>query len=670
MKKILFTLITFVFSLQLFCQSAIKMPAIFSDNMVLQQNFKVPIWGKSSPKSKIEITTSWGKNAETTTEKDSSWYLEVETPKAGGPYQITVSSNSQKINFKNVLIGEVWLCSGQSNMEMPLMGWPPRDTILNSAKEIKNANYSDIRLFTVARSASILPNDNVVGKWEECNPNTVANFSATAFFFGKKLFNELKIPIGLIHSSWGGTPAEAWTNKEFLLDIPEYQSTLQKIEEAIPMQDKLTNWLNQFPILDMAKITSDNIWSNLEFNDANCGNINFDDKNWRLMTLPIFWERTQLGEFDGAVWFRKNMDIPNDWLNKDLTIELGPIDDFDITFVNGKKIGGIEEDGNYQTNRIYNIPAQLNNKDKITIAVRVNDTRGGGGFGGISKQMRLILNETKKEISIAGEWRYLPVAEFKEMKYFVFGEDANAFYSRPEISIAVSANMPTALYNGMIAPLIPYSIKGAIWYQGEANAGNPELYERLFPTMISNWRSDWRNDFPFYFAQIAPYNYGENTHSEFLRDAQRKTLRLANTGMAVTLDIGNNNNIHPANKTDVGERLALLALANQYGKSLVSSGPLYYSMEIVGSKIVISFNNAESGLVLKENSSGNEFLISGADKKFIPANVKIENNKIVIWSENIKVPLAVRYSWSNISGASLFNMEGLPASSFRTDDWE
>ena len=282
--------------------------------------------------------------------------------------------------------------------------------------------------------------------------------------------------------------------------------------------------------------------------------------------------------------------------------------------------------------------------------------------------MKLINPKNNKEISLAGDWHYLPVAEFKSNNYFVFGSKDNVFSSRPKLPINISANTPTLLYNGMIAPLVPYKIKGVIWYQGESNTGQPELYERLFPSMINNWRRDFGSDLPFYFVQIAPYDYGDYTKSEFLRDAQRKTLMLANTGMVVTLDIGNVKNIHPANKKDVGERLALWGLNNLYGKeNLVYSGPLYKSMKIKENTIEIEFDHVGSGLQLKGNSK--QFLIAGADKIFKIAKSKIDGDKVIVWSDEIDYPLAVRYAWDNKSEAALFNQEGLPASTFRTDSW-
>ncbi|MBK7106487.1 MAG: glycosyl hydrolase family 2 [Ignavibacteriae bacterium] len=666
MKTKLFLLVIALSTCSLFAQ--IDLPSIFGSNMVLQQNSEAAIWGKGIPNSEILINASWGENVNCKVGDDSLWLTNIKTPKAGGPYELKISEGKSNVELTNVLIGEVWLCSGQSNMEMPLEGWPPRDIIQNSESEIANSKNSNIRFFTVTKDISVKPKKECVGEWVESNPNTSKTFSATAYFFGKKLNKELGIPIGLIHSSWGGTPAESWTNNEYLSDIPEFKETLKMIDISVPAAIELNNWLDKFEILDMSKKEGDNIWSNLNFNDSECSKINFDDSKWKLMKLPTLWEQTDLGDFDGAVWFRKNVEIPDDWKNNELQIELGPIDDFDVTYVNGEFVGAIEKDGNYQTKRIYKISKSINNFDKISVAVRVNDTRGGGGIYGNSEELKIVNLENNSAISLSGDWKFLPVAEFKGMKYSVFGSNFETLNSRPKLPLQLNSNTPTLLYNAMIAPLVPYKIKGAIWYQGESNAGNPELYERLFPAMIKNWRDSFNNNFSFYFTQIAPYNYGENTKSEFLRDAQRKTLSLENTGMAVTLDIGDTTNIHPANKKDVGERLALWALAKDYEKNIVYSGPLYKSFTISENKIEIEFDNIGTGLVIKDEK--NQFLISGEDKKFVNAKSKIENNKLIVWCDKVKNPVAVRYAWHNNAEATLFNIEELPASSFRTDSWE
>lgn len=664
-----FYLCVFVFSL-VNAQNKLQLPAIIGSNMVLQQKTNAPIWGRAEPGSKIELKCSWGYNTETVTTKDSIWKTEVSTPSAGGPYQIEITNNNNKTVLSDILIGEVWLCSGQSNMEMPLEGISARDSVLNSKYEILNANNPNIRLFTVTKIASLSPKSDCIGEWDECNSENVKKFSAVAYLFGKKLFAELNVPIGLIHSSWGGTAAEVWVEKKSLSQFKEFEEVIQNIEAAGGLQNQLTSWLKQFPSISVTNYNRNDLWNSIDFEDSHLSLPNTDDSDWKTMMLPANWEKTDFREFNGFVWFRKKIDLPENWIGKDLTIELGAIDDYDVSFVNGKKVGEVNSLRSWKNNRIYSISKDINDSKVLTIAVRVHDSGGiGGGIYGGGFRMRLILNNSENEIPIDGEWKFLPTAELSEMKYYVFLNKIEQLAHRPTITFPLSQRTPTALFNGMIAPIIPYGIKGVIWYQGESNTPNPFLYEKLFPALINNWRENWGYEFPFYFVQIAPYKHGGEWGSQYLRDAQRKSLYMKNTGMAVSLDIGDSVNVHPANKTSVADRLALIALANQYGKNVVYSGPLYKSFEKKMDKIVLSFDHAGSGIILKENVKGNQLLISGDDRIFKPAQVQIEGSNLIVWSDEIPDPVAVRYAWNNIVIPTLFNNEGLPASSFRTDSW-
>ncbi len=446
----------------------IKLPSIISDNMILQQNFDASIWGWATPGEKVSVIASWDqKEITTTADANGKWLVKLATPQAGGTHTITINDTV----LKNILIGEVWICSGQSNMQ-----WTVKQSD-NAEAEIAAANYPAIRLFYVAREFADEPKKNCYGKWTECNSQTASSFSAVAYFFGREVHWELRVPIGLIHTSWGGTPAEAWTRKEVLQADPELAIYSKRFEEKIAVSEPGILPLNQ--------------------------------------------------------------------------------------------------------------------------------------------------------------------------------------------------GSPSSLYNAMIAPLIPFGIRGAIWYQGESNAREAKLYEKLFPTMIENWREDWRHgDFPFYFVQIAPYNYEVPLICALLRDAQRKSLSVPNTGMAVTLDIGDPNDIHPRNKQEVGKRLALWALAEDYGKqNLIHSGPLYQSMKIEKSKIRLLFDQVGSGFMVKGGKL-THFEIAGDDQKFFPAGARIDGKTVLVSSDQVKKPVAVRFAFNNTDEPNLFNEEGLPASSFRTDDWE
>lgn len=663
-----------ILSLIIYCSvlsaqnSIIEIPEIFSDNMILQQNSSAPFWGKAVPNSKVTIKGSWGKAVTGTVGADSLFQLSLKTPSAGGPFKVQIVIGKSKLSYKNVLVGEVWLCSGQSNMEMPLKGWMPNNPIEHSTEAIASAKNPNIRFFTVTRSVSDSPKFNCVGKWTESTSETAAEFSATAYFFGIKLYNELKIPIGLINSSWGGTPIEAWISSHYLSEMTEYKPILDNISVSSAAVKEREKWLSKFPILELKSV--ENKWEGLNFQDEECSQSNFDDSKWKSMVLPVGWENTEVKSFDGVIWFRKKIKIPVSWIGKELVLELGPIDDMDVTFVNGQKVGTNEKDGLWQLDRVYPIQKEFVTDSIVTVAVRVIDNQGGGGIYGLKSKMNLSLGDKSEKISVAGNWKYLAVAEYINGKFSVFGAKDEKYYTRPSVLADLSPNTPTMLYNGMISPIKNYSIKGALWYQGETNTNKPDNYSNLLSLMIRNWRSDWKSgDFPFYFVQISPYEYGEVVESQKLREAQMKTLSVKNTGMVVTLDIGNPADIHPANKKDVGERLAFWALAKEYGKKVQFSGPIFKSMKTDKNKIILSFDYSGKELIVKERNGENNILIAGKDKIFRKAQVQIKGGNLIVSNSEINEPVAVRYCWSNTEEGTLFNNDGLPASSFRTDNW-
>jgi len=638
--------------------------------MVLQQQQYVPIWGKGAPGENIVIKTSWGKTVSTVVNANGLWKTAVNTPRAGGPFQISVRQGKSLLVVRNVLAGEVWLCSGQSNMEMPLEGWPPSDTIMNSAYETEESLYPSIRLFSVKRSVEAGPSDSCIGSWVECSPKDAGFFSATAFFFGKTLHTRLNVPIGLINSSYGGTFIESWMSKEALQPFQEYAEPLKNLEACKDSIRLLNRWIHQFPSINLNDRNPLRKWEGLNFGDEKCAAVNFNDSEWKEMKLPTLWERTPVGDFDGVVWFRKHVIIPAEWRGKDLMLELGPIDDMDETFVNGQPIGKYLGGGFWKVGRVYKVVGSLTRDSLLTIAVRIIDNQGGGGIWGDGKKLALYKDDINTGISLDGNWKYLPVAEYRADVLYSFGSTGTEFSKRPKLPLNFSANTPTALFNGMIHPLIPFAIKGAIWYQGENNVSQPVIYEKLLSSLISSWRKDFQcGDFPFYFVQIAPYDYGIKSKSELLREAQLKTLAVKNTGMVVTLDIGNPKNIHPANKEALGKRLASWALAKTYKKNIPFSGPLYKSMKVLQGKIVLSFDHADRGIMLKPVNGELNFLIAGEDKVFQKAIVGVKGKNLIVSHPEIAKPVSVRYVWSNTEEGTLFNKEGLPASSFRTDDW-
>lgn len=646
---IILVALLFVFPLS----AEILLPKIFTDNMVLQQQTEAPIWGKSKPNKEVTLITSWNRKIyKTKVDSTGKWLLKVTTPVAGGPYTISIS-DGKKIVLNNILIGEVWICSGQSNMEMPLAGWGKVDDYKN---EIAQADYPQIRLLHVEQATSTQPLSDLKATkagWQQCSPETVAEFSSVAYFFGRDLHQNLNVPIGLINTSWGGTIAEAWTSGEALENMPYFKEAVKEIksfseEEAQKQyEEKFKVWNNYILANDKGYKNGNPVWAETAF----------DDSSWSEMQLPGLWEEKGLNNFDGIVWFRKTINIPQNWNGKELELKLAMIDDNDITFFNGTKIG---ETNGHNVQRAYKIPGKLVKAGKATITIRVTDTGGGGGIYGEADNISISLAE-KKEMSIplSDTWKYQAVINFKE-------------HDKAPQSVVGNPNRPTVLYNAMIQPIVPYAIQGAIWYQGESNANRAYQYRELFPLMIRDWRKQWNRDFPFYFVQLANYKAAnaEPQESEWaeLREAQLQTLLLENTGMAVTIDIGDAKDIHPKNKQDVGKRLALNARAKTYGENIAYSGPLYESHRIEGNKIRIRFKNAEKGLKSNDGSALKGFAIAGPDHKFHWAEAAIEGAEVVVSSPEVLFPVAVRYAWADNPECNLYNTENLPASPFRTDD--
>lgn len=669
MKKVLLyvvVLLCFITTIKAQEVNKFWLPSFFSNNMVLQQNSKVNIWGKSFPGDRIKIQASWGKTITVQVDVNGKWNASIETTKAGGPYSILFAGKKDKRLIENVLLGEVWICSGQSNMEMPLKGWPS-NPIQNSATEIQHAENFNLRMFTLTKAFSIIPEEDCKGNWEVSSSETAGNFSASAYFFGKKLYDELKVPVGLIHTSWGGTPAEAWTSSDALKMYPDYAPVVNNFNGLLIESNKAKQWITNHPFVELSADKKTNPWANLLLNDIECSKSDITDTFWYEIELPNTIE-TVIGDFDGAVWLRKWIDIPQNWIGKDLKIKLPGIDDMDRTYFNGVLVGSTEESGFWQTPRNYAIPNTIVKAGLNLISIRVIDNSGGGGISDSKIPMELVLkSDTNQSISLAGKWKLLPTAEYLNNGFYLYNANSQEFKNRPKMSLTLNQFTPTALYNAMIQPLVPYTIKGAIWYQGESNVGRAKQYETLFHLLIDSWRKNFnQGNFPFYFVQIAPYVYSgvNNIESAELRDAQRISMqKVENSGMVVTLDIGNVNDIHPANKTDIGNRLALWALSKTYNKNIVCSGPVFKNLKIEGHKAIILFDYAETGLKAK-NGKLEGFEIAGNDNKFVAANAEIKENKVVVYSDNVLNPIAVRYAFSNGAEATLFNAEGLPASSF------
>jgi sialate O-acetylesterase len=652
-------------------KSNLELPSVFSDNIVLQQNTDVVIWGKARPGTEIKVSADWGSSSSATTAEDGNWQLKLATAKAGGPYNLSVVAPDTSIIIKNAMLGEVWLASGQSNMEMPLSGWPPNDTILHSAEVIANSENPEIRMFTVTRKTSAEPLDDVTGKWEVASPENAGHFSATAYFFAKKLNSELDVPVGIIHSSWGGTPIEAWISNRTLATDKDFADITEQLKQLAPQEKAYNEWLNTLESIAIVA-TEDNKepFKNLDVFDDYCSHPGTDTESWKTMELPGYFEPT-VGDLDGVIWFRKSFEIPAEWGGKKLIVSLGPIDDMDATYLNGEKIGSTEVPGHWNKERIYTVPPEKVKAGQAVLAVKVIDNQGGGGIYGKPELLTVYPENNKTEaLSIAGEWKYKVTAQLEGDELFLFDPKTDVYENRPELSMSLSSHTPTALYNGMIAPLTPYTLQGSIWYQGETNVGRANQYLRLMELLITDWRQQFDNEnMPFYYVQLAPWHYNdiEGISSANLREAQRRAMQIPHTGMAVTLDIGDINTIHPANKADVGKRLALWALANDYGKDIVYSGPLPEDVEIQNNKIIITFKHAEEGLIIEEDAP-NQFEIAGEVGNFVSARVNISGNKLIVFSPELSSPSDVRYAYKNGAEASLFNDAGLPAPSFTTEE--
>ncbi|WP_421826619.1 sialate O-acetylesterase [Larkinella sp.] len=621
----------------------VRLPKIFGSHMVLQRRKPVPVWGWSDPNEKITIQFN-NQTKTTKADKTGKWMVRLDPTEAGGPFALTVAGKKNTVTFDDVLVGEVWICSGQSNME-----WVVKSST-NAAQEIQEANYPLIRHFKVPHDLSLSPKDDVLGgEWQPATPETVGNFTAVGYFFARELLKELNnVPIGLLNTSWGGTQSESWTSREAMDSFEEFKpvvATMPKTLEEFASK-RLEQLQNQVKSVqgELPGAADVQQWSGADFNDA----------AWQTLRLPDLFDRKALPGFDGVVWFRREISVPAELAGKEMTLTLGPVFDADETYLNGVKVGTTTQTGQART---YTVPGGTLKPGRNVIAVRVDDQNGTGGF--TAKEDQFKLSGNGREISLVGDWKY-----------------RIADYNRNPV--LVNPNMTgTILYNAMIHPLIPYAIQGAIWYQGESNAGRAYQYRKTFPLMITDWRTRWgQGDFPFLFVQLASFNAANGTSATGstwgeLREAQTMTLALPNTGMAVTSDIGESKDIHPKNKQDVGKRLALSALKTVYGQNRVYSGPVFKAMEVTGNKAVLTFDHVGGGLQSSDKYGYLKgFEVAGADQKFHWAKAEIQGDKVIVSSSEVATPVSVHYGWADDNGeVNLYNKEGLPAVPFRTDTW-
>jgi sialate O-acetylesterase len=639
MKKFTVIFILSLFSATFVNAGDLWLPAIFSDNMVLQRDMDAPVWGKTKPGTIVSVEIN-GYKGQIMANNEGKWMLRIPAMPVGGPYELKIVSVETK-TYKNVLMGDVWFASGQSNMGMTV------NESVNLKQELTNSNYPKIRLFTVNQTLATTPKTEVPGgPWVLCDSSSVRLFSAVAYFFGRKIHLDKNIPVGLINSSWGGTPAESWVSPEMVSIFPDYKKQIEefrakKVEESFFVEDVK----NQNSRWDIAN-------NSFKALDKKVHKVEFDDKDWKTMNLPKSINESEIGPYEGVIWFRKTVDLPKEYKGKDLVLKIGRVDHMDVTYFNGVKVG--QSAWTVDWSRVYTISGKLVKQGKNVITVRDADLWNIGGLNGPADSMNISIAKSKiPSISLAGDWKYNKDLEPVTPK------------------VLNSQNIAGLIYNAMVAPVIPYAIKGAIWYQGESNASKAYEYRTLLPTLISDWRIRWgEGNFPFFIVQLANFmsisqEPQESSWAE-LRESQLMTTRYPNVGMSCTIDIGDETDIHPKNKQDVGNRLALSAEKIAYGDDIVYSGPLYQSMKVEGNSIRVKFISIGTGMIAK-GSKLTGFAIAGADKKFYWAEAKIEGDEIVVLSDKVSTPTAVRYAWANNPVCNLYNKEGLPASPFRTD---
>lgn len=618
-----------------------KLSSILSDGMVLQRNTQVPLWGQAAADQVVQISFR-GNEYSAQSDPEGSWRIDLDPMEAGGPYEMTLSAGDEKIVIQDILIGEVWVLGGQSNMELPI-----RRTLDLLADEVKTIHLPEIRQFAVPQIYNFhAPQQELTGgQWIAATQEEILNFSAVGFFFAKELYEQYQVPIGLVHSAVGGTPIEAWISEHTLREIGGYEELLDKCkdDEYVSTTKKMEEERNQ-------------VWYN-KLNDTDLGlkqgwfQTDWDTSDWGDFEVPGSWKDTELESVRGAVWFRKEFNLPASMTESEVMLKLGTIVDADDTYINGVCVGNT---GYMYPPRRYPIPKGLLKPGINSIAVRIISTHSVGSF--IKDMPYKLVSDAGQELDLRGTWKYRVGTVTEAMQSQTFFQ-----------------YMPSGVYNNMISPLRNYRIKGVIWYQGESNTHKPAGYSELFAAMVSDWRRNWEiGEFPFLFTQLANLGEPDDSHTNWaeLREEQRKSLKIPGTAMAVIFDVGEYNDLHPQDKKTVGQRLALGAKHIAYGESeLVYSGPMFREMERSGEALVLHFDHVGGGLVTRDGEGElRGFKISGPDGAFVPAEAVISGDTIIVKSGSVAEPAHVRYAWlDNPAEANLYNREGLPASPFTTE---
>jgi len=613
---------------------------MFGDNMVLQRGKPNTIWGWSKPGDAIEVEIA-GYAAKTVAAADGRWQVKIKLPAPGGPYNVHIDG-AQHVVLHEILVGDVWLCGGQSNMELGLA------RARNGSDEIAAANHPEIRFFTVKAHSAYSPAAVPQGKWKICSPQTVAEdggFSAVAYFFAQRIQADIHVPVGLVEDCLGGTPAEAWTSAETLHRMKDFDAQLAeldrlKVKGGPEYGNYVMHWYDDYDI------GGKNKWETA----------NLDDSSWKNVQIPGGFQELSVPETPAVCWFRKEITLPEPLPPGKTTLYLGAIEKMDTTYVNGQWVGASAWSENP---RAYQLREGILKPGKNLLAIRVFKTKPQGGFRSNAEVLRLVLGDNKV-IPLAGDWK-----------------GAMSVDARPPHPLPMSFEnwpvIPSVLYQGMIQPIAPLAISGAIWYQGEANADRALQYRKLLPAMIGDWRILFgQGDFPFYIVSLPAFMHHQDHPTDSgwaeLREAQAITAHtVKNSSLAITIDTGEPDNIHPAEKKIVGERLALCALAQHYGETNSFQGPAYKSLEHLPGALKVHFDHADGGLVVKGEMLG-EFSVAGKDRRWHWADAKIEGDAIIVSSADVSEPDAVRYAWQSFPSATLYNGAGLPAVPFRTDE--
>lgn len=644
MKKHLFILILLSFHIGLFAN--VKLPKIFADHAVLQRNAPINVWGWADKGEKVIVTFNKQKQS-TITDNTGKWQLKLSAMPAGGPYELTIKGKNIII-LKDILVGEVWLCSGQSNMAYPLGGWQ------KGCEEIPLEKCPAIRQIKIKETTAAEPAEDIVTSgWKAYSPEVAREFSAVAYSFAKNINMELNVPIGIINSSWGGTFIEGWMSHAALVKQSDYS---QLSELTNPQLEKWYSNVSELFSYYKQKLGIQS-FENYKTDDSQWALPAYDDSKWLPVPFPGSFDNTILPLFDGTVWFRTLVDIDSQIAKDGLILRLGKINDEYEVYINGVKIN--TEINTYRIKQYEIAPNKLI-AGKNVIAIKIINYWEAGGFISLANEYFI---EGKNGFKI-------PFAE--QSWKMNFASVIRVWLNNPNIQ-------PNIIFNGMINPITHYTIKGALWYQGENNENFAYQYRNLLPALIADWRTRFKQgDFPFYFVQLPNYKkFSQNSQNgeaiwAEMRESIAKTLSVPNTGMAVTIDLGDSIDIHPPKKKEVGKRLSLIALNNLYNKPMEYSGPEVEQVAKSTGKIIVTFKKSKfSSLVVKDIYGYLKgFEIAGDDQHFYYTKAILDGNNVILQNEKVPNPVSVRYSWSNNPDGNLYNSAGLPASPFRTDTWK